>query len=215
MNTGPSWTDIGTTVIAPVALGRGEVKRDTIDLRNKFGARLFLGVGRGGTAVLSAGVNVEVRRTPNNGGIAWPGAPEVAYVSDTVAAYAKSINNASGYGVGVAAFATAGTGTPAADEDLCFWGTAAAGANGTALPNLEFLRVSKFSSPTLTVDAACKVAKINSELFTNKANLWTPWIASGSVVEVIFDYGAAASGTGDAVAVVCYAQIYDKLTKVA
>lgn len=215
MNTGPSWTDTGTTVISPVTLGRGEVKRNTIDLRTKFGARLFLGVGRGGTAALSAGVNVEVRRIPNAGGIAWPGAPEVAYVSDTAAAYAKSINNAGGYNIGTAAFAVTGTGTSVADEDLCFWGATAVQANGAALPNLEFLRVSKYLSPTLTVDGPCKVAKINNELFTNNANLWTPWIAGGSMVEVIFDYGAAASGTGDAVAVVCYAQTYDKLAKVA
>jgi len=212
MNTGPSWTDTGTAVVSPVALGRGEVERGAIDLRDKFGARLFLGVGRGGTTALTNGVNVEIRRMLNGGGILWPGAPEVSYVSDAAAAYAKQINNAGGYAAGAVAFAVDGTGTPAADEDLCFWGTTAVQADGTALPNIEFLRVSKFSSPTVTVDSGCKMAKIDNELFTNKANCWSVWCPGGCVYEVIFDYGDDAAG--EAMAVVCYAQIFDKLTKV-
>ena len=212
-NTAPSWTDNGTTVISPVALGRGNVKRGTIDLRSKFGAYLFLGVGRGGTTALTNGVNVEVRRMLNNGGILWPAAPHFAALTDTAAAYAKQINNAAGYAAGSTDFAVDGTGTPAADEDLCFWGATAAAADGTALPNLEFLRVSKFSSPTLTVDAGCKVAKIDDELLTNRANGWSLWCPGGCTYEVVFDYGDDAAG--DAVAVVCYAQTCDKLTRVA
>ena len=211
-NTGPSWTDTGATVIAPVALGRGEVERGTIDLRAKFGAYLFLGLGRGGTTALTNGVNVEVRRMLNNGGILMPGSPHFAALSDTVAAIAKQINNGAGYTAGTSAFATDGTGTPASDEDLCFWGKTAVQADGTSLPDLEFLRASKFSSPTLTVDSPCKVAKINDELFTNKANLWSVWCPGGCVYEAIFDYGDDAAG--ETVAVVCYAQTLDYLTKV-
>jgi hypothetical protein len=211
-NTGPSWTDTGTTVLAPVALGRGNVKRGTIDLRGKFGAYLFLGVGRGGTTALTNGLNVEVRRMLNGGGILLPGAPHFAAVTDSVAAYAKQINNAGGYAAGTSTFATTGTGTPAADEDLCFWGFTSVQSDGTSLPNLEFLRVSLYSSPNLTVDAACKLAKIQSELFANKANSWTVWCPGGCMYEVVFDYGDDAAG--EAVAVVCYAQTFDKLTKV-
>jgi hypothetical protein len=213
MNTGPSWTDTGTTVVSPVALGRGGVRRGTIDLRTKFGAYLFLGVGRGGTTALTNGVNVEVRRMLNNGGMQFPAAPHFAALTNTDAAYAKQINNVGGYASETSAFAVDGTGTPAADEDLCFWGTTAVQADGTALPSLEFLRVSKFSSPTVTVDSPCKVAKINDELFTNKANCWAVWCPGGCVYEAIFDYGDDAAG--EAVAVVCYAQTFDKLTKVA
>jgi len=211
-NTGPSWTDAGIEVVAPVALGRGNVKRGTIDLRSKFGAYLFFGVGRGGITALTNGVNIEVRRMLNNGGILFPGAPHFAVVSDAAAAIAKQIDNASGYPVGTSAFAVDGTGTPAADDDLCFWGKTAVQADGTALPDLEFLRVSKFSSPTLTVDSPCKRAKINDELFTTKANLWCAWCPGGCVYEVVFDYGDDAAG--EAVAVVCYAQTFDALVKV-
>jgi hypothetical protein len=212
-NTGPSWTDTGTTVVSPVALGRGNVRRNTIDLRSKFGAYLFLGVGRGGTTALSNGLNVEVRRTLNNGGILFPGAPHFAAITDSAAAYAKQINNGGGYAAETTAFAVDGTGTPAADDDLCFWGVTSVAADGTALPNLEFLRVSRFSSPTLTVDAGCKVAKIDDELLTNKANCWSVWCPGGCVYSVVFDYGDDAAG--ETVAVVCYAQIFDKLAKVS
>ena len=208
----PSWTDTGATVVSPVALGRYEVERGTIDLRAKFGAYLFLGVGRGGTQPLINGVNVEVRRTLNNGGLLMPGAPHFAAITDTAAAFAKQINNGAGYPAGTYTFATDGSGTPAADEDLCFWGKTAVQSDGTALPDLEFLRVSKFSSPTLTVDSPCKRAKINDELFTNKANCWSLWCPGGCVYEVVFDYGDDA--VGDAVAVAAYAQTYDQLTKV-
>jgi hypothetical protein len=210
-NTGPSWSE--STVISPVALAKGEVERATLDLRTKFGAFIFLGLGRGGTTALSSGVNVEIRRTYNNDGFILPGAPHFAALSDTVAAIVKLINNGAGYAIGTSAFAIDGTGTPVGDDDLCFWGFDAVQADGTALPNLEFLRVSKFSNPTLTVDTPCKIAKIDNELITNKANSWNVWCPGGCTYEVIFDYGDDANG--EAVAVVAYAQIYDKLTKVA
>ena len=208
----PSWTDTGTEIVAPVALGRGGVRRGTIDLRATFGAYLFLGVGRGGTTALTNGVGVEVRRTLQNGGILMPAAPHFSAISDTAAAIAKQINHSGGYSAGTSAFVLDGTGTPAADEDLCFWGKTSAPGDGTALPDLEFLRTSKFSSPTLTVDAPCKAAKIDDELLTNKANGWSVWCPGGCVYEVIFDYGDDAAG--EAVAVVAYAQTYDSMTKV-
>jgi hypothetical protein len=210
-NSGPFWTDTGATVVAPAALGRGNVKRGTIDLRDKFGAYLYVGLGRGGTTALTNGVNIEIRRTLNNGGILWPASPHFAALTDTAAAYAKQINNAGGYTVDTAVFAVDGTGTPSADEDLCFWGKTAVQADGVALPDLEFLRISKFSSPTLTIDSPCKRAKIDDELFTNKANCWSVWCPGGCVYEAIFDYGDDTAG--EAVAVVCYAQTFDKLAK--
>jgi len=211
----PSWTDSGVAVIAPVALGRGKVERGTIDLRAKFGAYLFLGLGRGGTTVLTNGVNVQVRRTLNNDGILFPGAPHFAALSDTVAAYAKQIDTT--FAVGETTLYVDGTGTPSAGEDLCFWGKTAVQADGVSLPDLEFLRVSSYypfggDAYAVISDSPIKVAKINDELFTNKANLWSVWCPGGCQYEAIFDYGDDAAG--EAVAVVCYAQTLDSLTKV-
>lgn len=201
------WTDSATQVVAPVALGRGEVERGTADLSEAVGAYLFLGVGRGGTTALGSAINIEVRRTLNDGGLLMPGIPFYADTTGTTAAYAKQINYESGYAAGTAAFTVDGTGTPASDEDLCFWGKTAVQVDGTSLPNLEFLRVSKYAANVVTVDSACKVAKINNELFTNQASMFYIWCPGGCTYEVIFDYGAAA--TGEAVAVVCYSQTLD------
>jgi hypothetical protein len=48
----PQWTDTGQQVIAPQCLARGEVLRQTLDLANKFGAYLFVGIGKGGITAL-------------------------------------------------------------------------------------------------------------------------------------------------------------------
>jgi hypothetical protein len=206
----PSWTDTGIEVVSPVALGRGEVERGTIDLREKFGARLFLGVGRGGTTALTNGVGVLIRPMVDGGDVIFQ-APAAAYLSDIAAAYAKQIDNVAGYAAGTSAFVTDGTGTPAGDDKICFWGKTAVQLDGVALPDLEFARVSKFASTTMTVDSPCKIAKVDNELYTNQANCWSVWCPGGCVYEVVFDYGDDAAG--EAVAVVCYAQTFDKLTK--
>jgi len=203
----PSWTDTGTQVIAPQCLARGSLVRGTLDLSTKFGAYLFLGIGRGGITALTNGVNVEIRRTLNAGGILMPGSPWFAALSTTAAALLKLINLLAGYVAGTSAFEVDGTGTPAADEDYCSWGVIAIPAGGTALPALEFIRVSKFSGTTLTIDAPCKVAKIDNEILTSKADQWCVWCPGGCTYSVIFDYGDDAAG--EAVAVVCYAQRLD------
>jgi len=200
----PSWTDTGTEVIAPQALARGSSARGTLNLLTKHGAYVFIGLGRGGTTALTNGVTVEIRRTCNAGAILMPGAPWFSALSTTTASIVKLINLLAGYAAGTSAFEVDGTGTPAADEDYCFWGVDAIPAGGTALSTLEFLRVSKFSGTTLTVDAPSKQAHADNEIITNRADQWCVWCAGGCTYEVIIDYGDDAAG--EAVAVVCYAQ---------
>lgn len=203
----PSWTDTGTQVIAPQTLAKGSAVRGTINLLTKHGAFLVVGIGRGGITVLTTGVNVEIRRTLNAGAILMPGSPWFSALSTTAAAILKAINFGAGYAAGTSAFEIDGTGTPAADDDFACWGKTAVPADGTALPDLEFVRVSKFSGTTLTIDAPCKVAKIENEVLTSKADLWCVWIPGGCTVEVVIDYGDDSAG--EAVAVVCYAQTLD------
>jgi hypothetical protein len=210
----PSWTDNGGTVISPQVLTRGNTKRGTIDLRAKPGAFLLVGIGRGGTTALDVGVSVQVRRTANNDARLMPMVPgsDYAKVSATAAAYLKQINNGAGYAAAAVDMVVDGTGTPAADEDLCFWGTASAPSglsNAAALANLEFVRLSKWAngSSTITADAGIKVAKIDNEYFANKAEGWQFWLAGGCVWELVVDYGAATAG--EPIAIVGYYQSYD------
>jgi hypothetical protein len=204
----PSWTDTGTQVIAPQCLTLGNLVRGTLDLSTKFGAYLFIGIGRGGTTVLTTGVQVEVRRTFNAGAILTPGAPWAAYISTTAAAIYKLINNNPGpYAAGTSAFTIDGTGSPAYDEDICFWGATAIPANAAALATLEFARVSKFSANVMTIDAPSKQSHADNEILTNKADQWLVWCPGGCTYSVVIDYGDDAAG--EAVAVVCYAQTYN------
>jgi hypothetical protein len=207
----PTWTDDAAgarIVIAPQALEKGYSIRGTLDLSTKFGAYLFLGLGRGGTTVLTNGVNVEVRRNVQAGSIRFPGAPWFSALSTTAAAIVKLINNTPGpYPVGTTALTLDGTGTPAADEDYCCWGVDAIPANATALPALEFVRASKFAANVLTIDAPCTVQKVDNEILTNKSDQWCVWCPGGAVYGVVFDYGDDSAG--EAVAVVCYAQTLD------
>jgi len=212
MSTIPSWTDSGIEVIAPKAMARASLpKRGTLDLTNKFGAYLFLGVGRGGTTALTNGVNVEVRRTMNAGGMLLPPAPHFAAVTGTAAAVLKQINNPGGYPAGTQQFTIDGADSPAADDDICFWGVTSLPSDNTPLPNLEFARVAKFSSPTLSIDAPCQEIKLDDELITTKAECWCVWCPGGCIYEVIFDYMDDAAG--ESVAIAAWAQIFDSLTK--
>lgn len=204
----PSWTDSGATVVTPQCLTRGSSVRATIDLRTKVGAYLLAAIGRGGATALTNGVNFICRRVPNNDGI-HIAADFLNYISQTAAAILKLINNASNYAAGTLTMAIDGTGTPSANDIHCLWGTTSIPANGVTLSTLEFLRCSlAASSSSITFDTATKQQHDDNELLTSKADAWCVWLPGGSVYEVIFDYGDDAAG--EAVAVVCYSQTYDK-----
>jgi hypothetical protein len=209
----PAYTDTGTQIIAPQALAKANLIRGTLDLLtapSPFGADLFIGIGRGGVTPLATGAYVRVRKMLKNGGILMPGgATHLSTITSLSAAILKLINNGAGYTANTSTFAIDGTGTPATNETYAFWGYATAPpANGTALPNLEFLKHSLQSGGTsLTVDSPCKIAKIDNEMITNLADTWSIWCPGGFVYEVIVDYGSEANG--EALAVVAYAQIYN------
>jgi hypothetical protein len=99
-----------------------------------------------------------------------------------------------------------GTGTPAASDIYCLWGQTSIPADTTALTTLEFLRCSRWSSPTISFDTVTKQTHADNEYLTSKADAWSVWVTGGSVYEVIFDY--EDDSAGESVAIVCYAQIY-------
>src|SRR5436305_15346721 len=71
----PNWTD-NVSVIAAATLTAGNKTRGTIDLRSKFGAFLFVRLGRKGATAPGSAIQVQIRRVLNNdaaGGI-HPGA---------------------------------------------------------------------------------------------------------------------------------------------
>ena len=63
----PNWTD-NVSVIAAATLAAGNKTRGTIDLRSKFGAFLFVRMGRKGSTAPASAIQVQVRRVLNNDG---------------------------------------------------------------------------------------------------------------------------------------------------
>ena len=63
----PSWTD-NVSVISATTLAAGSKTRGTLDLRSKFGAFLFVRLGRKGSTAPGSAIQVQVRRVLNNDG---------------------------------------------------------------------------------------------------------------------------------------------------
>src|SRR2546421_8152965 len=63
----PNWTD-NVSVIAAATLASGTRTRGTIDLRSKFGAFLFVRLGRKGSTAPGSAIQVQIRRVLNNDG---------------------------------------------------------------------------------------------------------------------------------------------------
>lgn len=207
----PHWTD-NVAVITPQSLLKGNIKRVTLDLRTKIGARLFFYAGRGGTTVLTGGGGLRVgARKLVNQTVVQPG--DLMWTGDTAAAILKLINLLAGYAAGVTAFAIDGTGTPAVDELYCLWGlTAVPGGNGTALSTCEFKRCAIGAAALITFDSPTEFAHADNEILTSKAWCFDTFVPGGSVYEVFMDYQNEASG--EVLAIQCIAQTYDYDAKV-
>ncbi len=205
----PSWTDSGTTIIAPQCLARGNNLRATVDLRTVFGARIHTAMGRGGTtAVTAPGAGCIVRQIPNNGALRnlqpWGSMFMTAPASGAIV---KLINNGPGYGAGVTSFTVDGTGTPVMDEWYCMWGVTAIPANATALTTAEFVRCSNFATNVLYTDAPTLYAHADNEILTNRAEMGLFDLPGGSVYEIIFDYLSHAAG--ESIAIAAWSQTYN------
>jgi len=195
--TTPTWTD-NVSVIAAATLARGSTARGTLDLRTKRGAYLFLAIGRGGTAALTNGVSVLVRRTLNNDGAIHP-APVAEFLSQTAAATATTVNSNSNSGQ--AALNVASSSGFAAGQIIC--------VEGASQARQEFHRVSKVAAGIITLDTNLKTTHTSAQADTvrNVADVWLIWIDGGATFEGIFDYGDDTAG--DSVSIVAEAQTYD------
>ncbi len=200
-STTPSWTDGGGTVIAFTTLPLNGTVRGTLDLRGKYGARLFAAIGRTATTALTNGVDLRVQAVPNNDGIRTL-APVVSRLSQFAAGVIPTISATNIGDTSVVVSAN----TSLVKDDLVYIHTPTTFANG------EFARISRINGTTIQLDAPLKLTHSASDNFANKADAWSFWLSGGSVYEVIFDYGDDAAG--GSVRVVCYYQTYDSDTTV-
>lgn len=196
----PVWTDNVSVVAAQVmALGSNPVL-GTLDLRNKYGAYLFIKIGRGGTTALTNGIDVFVRRVINTTGGVHPSGRKLtgqyfAASSTTVSSDSNSGQNS------LIVLSTTGF---VAGDIICIQDF------DGGFTRLEWHRVSKSSAGLLTLDRPLQFTHtaVQADTVRNKADVMSPiWLEGGSLYEVIFDYGD--DSTGEPVTIQAIAQTYD------
>ena len=199
----PVWTD-NVSVIAAATLAAGSKTRGTIDLRAKFGAMLFLRLGRKGATAPASAIQAQIRRVLNNDGAGGihPGAPiPLAGSTTTGQSTTVSADSASGQNVLNVASVT----NFAAGDVICIY--------DSGFARLEFHRVSKVSGSTLVLDdnLGYSHTAAQADNVTRIADVFAPvWLNGGSLWEIVVDYGASA--TGSDYVVECRAQTYDSDT---
>jgi len=202
--TTPVWTD-NVTLLARTTLAKGITSNtSTFDWRSKWGGFVFIRIGRGGTTALTAGVNVLLRRTVNNGAILNVGGATPSLVSQITAAVSAACA-AAGNNAGVTTLTSNAAITLAAGDLIYIDGTGGSG-------NHEICRVAVAvaAGTAIILDAPTKFAHNSvSDTIRNKADEWTVWLEGGSTYELVFDYGA--STTGEAVMIEALAQTMDSV----
>lgn len=184
-------------VQAPYALNRGVAPlRTTINLADKIGGMLIVGVGLSGTTSLTDGVDVIVRAL---GGTNAPAhTATIAAFRSRITCGERAINSGTGYVATTQSFAFDGAGGTAfvAGDEMCFWGVnAVPGADGLVNPanGVEFLRVSSGTTTPMVPDRPCVYAKIDNEVIC-QGNCWNVWLDGDQSYEVIWDYGNDSAG---------------------
>lgn len=204
----PTFTD-NVSVVAAAVLAKGSTARGTVDLRLKFGAYLFLKIGRGGTTAITAAVRVQIRRMLNNGAASTVGGVHpggIALLSSTEACNYNSTVNVNA-GAGDVELKTVNITNAAVDDIICIQDA------GGGVTRLEWARISKLtvgSGTGVTLDSPLLFAhtSVQADTVRNKADAFAPiWLGGGSLWEVIFDYGSEASA--ESVTIQAMAQTYD------
>jgi hypothetical protein len=196
----PVWTD-NVSVIAAATVAAGNKTRGTIDLRSKFGAFLFVRLGRKGSTAPGSGIQVQVRRVLNNDGAGGihPGA-SIPLAGSTTTGQATTVNADSASGQAV--LNVASVTNFAAGDVICIY--------DSGFSRLEFQRVSKVSGSTLVLDdnLGFTHTAAQADNVTRIADVFAPvWLAGGSLWELVVDYGG--TGTGADYVVEAKAQTYD------
>ena len=199
----PVWTD-NVSVIAAATLAAGNKTRGTLDLRSKFGAMIFLRLGRKGATAPASAIQAQIRRVINNDGAGGihPGAP-IPLAGSTSTGQSTTVNSDSNSGQNV--LNVASVTNFAAGDMICIY--------DTSFARLEFHRVSKVSGSTLVLDdnLGYTHTAAQADNVTRMADVFAPvWLNGGSLWEVVVDYGASASGSDYVVE--CKAQTYDSDT---
>jgi len=199
----PNYTE--TTVVAAVAISTGAAPttRGTIDLTASYGAWLFVRVGSTGVTNLDVPVTIQIR--PMLGAKRHPSS--VTTRTGIVNAATASTTVSTDAAVAATSIIVAsGTGVVAGDTVMI---------TDAAFARLEFARVSKVSGTTLYLDAPLQFAHTAAQAdpVTNAAQVFAKIrLDGGAIWEIIFDLGAATSGSNIVVQAIAVNYVSDTST---
>ena len=199
------WND-NVSIIAATTVAKGAQTSGTIDLTAKVRARIFVKIGRGGTTALNAPISVIVRPLVNAGGASvganHPTGAEfkTMITAATQTTCATSDSNSGQKVLNVTSSSGFANGQLISVQD-----------SGGGVTRLEWARVSKVGSGTITLDRNLTFTHTSAggDKVQNYADSFELMVAGGAVYEVVIDYGSCDGGTGDTVAVQALAQTQD------
>lgn len=194
-NATPVWTDQGEIlreVVAITALGT----RGTFDLRGKYQGKILANVGRSGSTAWATFPYAFILR-PMFGNLAAR-APSNRYgrSGNGVTAAATTLNGATSANATTAILTSASS--FAAGELICI---------GYNTANVEWARISKISSNTITLDAPLINSHSNGDTVTNCADTLEMIVPGGQTYEYVLDNSMSA--TGPNVQIVANLMTYD------
>ena len=204
----PGWTD-AVSVVAITTLAKGAVSTTTFAAPSKFGAYLFVFLGRTGTTALDVAIKVRLRRlilaTPNIRNLQ----PEASFDSD-IAAAVSGVCAGSGNNAGVTTLTLNAAKTFVAGTNGEIW-LAVLDSTSTPTTASEWVRQSVATSTTAKLLDAATISAHNSTSHNvaDKANVFKCYVEGGATYELVIDYGAAT--TGDTVVVQAVMQTLDSL----
>jgi hypothetical protein len=191
----PIYTD-NVTVLASSALARASnpaTVRTTWDLSAVYGGWLWTFIGRTGVTAPANSIDVIIRRMVGGAPV-----PMIARRrSNTGTPVTTTLSASSAVGDTTLAF-TSGTGF--AYDDIIILEPGAA--------NEEYARIERVSTNTIYLDSPLKLTHASAINVYNKCYIFEDFLMGGAIYEIIFDYGASA--TGNDMKVKALGQIYVK-----
>lgn len=186
--TTPSFTD-NISIIAAAVMAKGATPvRANWDLRNAFGGRLLVDIGKGGTTALAVGASVQIRPLVNALAINRPGGTTRAQNTTTAASTTCATSDSV---LGQNALNVASVTGFAAGDIICIQDS------GGGVTRVEWARVSKTATGILTLDDPLIYTHTaaGADTVRNRADSFAPiWLPGGCEYEVIVDYGAETTG---------------------
>jgi len=169
--TSPTYTQIE----APVVLATGNYGTlRTLDLKTKYGAWLYVRIGRRAATALTRSGYVTIRRTDNDT-LVLP-VPSFDVISQTVAAISTTLNGATSIGDTTVVLTSATS--FAIGDTICLH------SDDTNANRVEFARIVAISSNTLTLERALRVAHNNLDRVTTLADVAMVYLPGGEHYEI-------------------------------